>query len=149
VKRNQRGIGDGTLITLIVVGVILLIGAIWAIRVIFAHDIGRANVHIKTNTADYGIASYDEFHDNCNAIQAQQVVIQNLADTLDADKAAGVDSTQLTVDSHNILAAKNVYAGMVADYNSDASKAATKAQWKAANLPTHISNDYKETLTCE
>lgn len=130
-----------------VVGVLIL--GIWGATVALAPLFGKGNAHIKTNSADYRIAAYDKFHDDCNAIVSQQHVIANLEDTLDSDKAAGVDSTQLTVDSHNITAAKNVYNGLVGDYNSDASKSATKAQFLDSSLPYHISYDPKETVTCE
>jgi len=132
-----------------IAGVVLLIFGIWAATVALAPLFGAGNAHIKTNSADYRIAAYDKFHDDCNAIVAQQNNINNLEDTLDSDKAAGVDSTQLTVDSHNVLAAKNTYNSMVGQYNSDASKSATKAQFLSSSLPFHITYNPKETVTCE
>jgi hypothetical protein len=131
-----------------IAAVVALCFGIWGITVALAGPIGAGEQHKQTNSADYRIAAYDKFHDDCNAIAAQQQVIANLQDTLDNDKAAGVDSTQLTVDAHNITAAKNVYFGMVGEYNSDASKSGTKAQWLASNLPQHISNDVEETVSC-
>lgn len=139
----------GHIIGAAVVGIFVIVAGIWALIVLLSNPVGAGEQYKKTHSADYRIAAYDKFHDDCNAIVAQQTVINNLVDTLDADKAAGVDSTQLTVDSHNVLAAKNIYSGMVGEYNSDASKTGTKAQWLASNLPQHISNDYKENVSCE
>jgi hypothetical protein len=148
-NRNQRGMSDGWLIALVCLGVVGAIVIGWLVSVVLAGPIGAGNAHRKTNSADYRIAAYDKFHDDCNAIVAQKQTIANLADVLDSDKAAGVDSTQLLVDTHNVLAGKNVLNSMVGQYNSDASKTGTKAQWLASNLPRHISNDYKENTSCD
>lgn len=87
----------------------------------------------------YRIAAYEKFYDLCGDIKAieQQIVNQEAM-------SAGLPKDQVAV---NKLALNNQRASLIQEYNADARKADTKANFLASDLPYSIDPN-QETTTC-
>lgn len=95
-------------------------------------------------SGDYRIASYDHFFDTCASIQSIESKIINMEEELES-----VESEQRkTVLNTSITASKNKRADLIASYNADARKEATRGQFRASDLPYEINENEEETI-CE
>lgn len=97
----------------------------------------------KANS-NYRIASYDDFYDTCASVQSLESKIKNMQEELHETE----ESQRITVLKTSITASKNKRAEMIAKYNADARKEATKAQFKASDLPYELDENREETI-CE
>lgn len=120
---------------------------IFAVRVLFAPQIGAGQKRINTNTGAYTEAAYDRYYDECNAIVAnetrQKIYVRQLADAKKSGSPEDVQKAQTNLDA--VVA---VHADLVTQYNSDSSKTGTLAQHHAADLPWHINPNSEEPTTC-
>lgn len=93
---------------------------------------------------DYRIANYDHFFDLCGAVQAQEGKMitfeQQLAD-------GDLSQSQANITQANLTAATNKRIDLITQYNADASKADTKANFLASSLPHELDME-AEATTC-
>lgn len=95
--------------------------------------------------ANYRIASYDHFYDLCAGVQSLESKISNMVDELEI---TGDDTQRKTVLNTSITASKNKRAELIATYNADARKEATRGQFKASELPYELFESEESTI-CE
>lgn len=90
---------------------------------------------------DYRISAYEHFYNICGAVQTKEDEIANAKDELGTDpgedRAGQIQS--------NITALRNKRAELINEYNTDAAKTDTKANFKASDLPYRLDVDTKET----
>lgn len=97
---------------------------------------------IKAN-ADNRISAYEYFFDLCASIQGHEDTIRNLRTELDGDP-----SEKRREQIHGAITVNQSQRdGKIRQYNSEASKDYTAAQFKDADLPDRLDINTKET-TC-
>lgn len=134
---------DGFRITGAAVGaiivVLLLVVGLWALTVAWApwKGAGEQRKQIQ-GSADYRIAAYDRFYDLCGSIQA----LEDQLETMRADRSLPKDQR-----ATNVLALTNQRFSLIRQYNADASKADTRANFLASDLPFSIDPNQEHT-TC-
>lgn len=107
---------------------------------------GKTSQIEKTHAdANYRIANYDAFFNDCAAAQTMQ---QNLANTKTALRQARHDgnTSEVTRQETNLQAQSNELNDLVNSYNADTAKVQTKAYLRDSSLPITISA--KEKITC-
>jgi hypothetical protein len=127
---------SGVILAIIVVAVSSL--GFWGFRVFFADEIGRGNAEIQIQSAPSRIVRYESFYNQCNSIVALEVQIDREAAriaTIEDEAARQIAETTLS----------GLYgqrARGATEYNADASKDYTSAQFMASDLPYHIDPAY-------
>lgn len=100
---------------------------------------GETEVREKTLAdGDYRIAAYESFYDQCAAVKAIEVQLDNMR----ADKSLPKDQR-----ATNVLALQNKRAQLIEEYNADARKTDTRANFLASDLPYEL-NQNQEHTTC-
>ena len=141
---NQKGdrgsIGVGWLIAIGAAVLVVLPMGIWGFRVATAPIKGAGDQRIQTNEVNYRIAAYDKFFNLCSAVKSQESNLNHLSEEL-SDTV-----NPPTVDRKNqlltfITASKNQRSELINQYNADATKTGTLAQFHASTLPYQIQED--------
>lgn len=97
----------------------------------------------KANS-NYRIAQYEHFYNLCASVKSLESKIENMTDELST-----VDETQRkTVLNTSITASKNKRAELINQYNADARKEGTMAQFKSSDLPYSL-DENEEVTVCE
>jgi hypothetical protein len=94
--------------------------------------------------AEYRIAAYDSFFDQCAAVQTKEAELAAAQAELEIVSADSYRHGQLLANITAITAAR---AELINEYNADAAKADTKANFLASNLP-HTLDINEETTSC-
>lgn len=92
---------------------------------------------------NYRIAHYDMFFDKCASVKTSESTIRNQQKEMDA----GVSEARKAQLQTNITAARNIRAEKINQYNADAMKDETAANFLASNLPYQL-NEQDEVTTC-
>lgn len=140
---KDTGIGIGVIAGIIagvfILGIIIVVlsGGFSALT---ADLRGQTDVRERT-VADgsFRIKAYEEFFDDCAAVQGLEDQIANMK-----ANPAGLPKDQVAT---NILALQNQRQRLIRQYNADARKAGTVAQFRASDLPARI-DPTEETTTC-
>lgn len=113
----------------IFLGLVLLSGIGWAIKVAVADIKGAGDAHVQINTA-------------ANRLEAQKKYNQLYEGIIAADKKINVmaASARSEFDRTNVQGATNVCLETVADYNRMAGDVLT-AKWKPVHLPARVGED--------
>lgn len=88
----------------------------------------------------YRIARYDAFFDRCEAVVTAEGQITLL------EQSPSSDPTQRFYDEQNLRALRANRLSLISQYNADAAKEGTVAQFRSSNLPHRI--DPNGTTTC-
>lgn len=136
-NRNERG-ATGVWIALGVVAVVVVPFLIWGASVALAPLFGKGEAYKQTEGADYRIANYERFKNDCNAIVATEGKIALAQDMVDNEVKGKVDSFREQQLVTNLQALQNQRLEQVTQYNADASKNTTRAKFKDAGLPDYI-----------
>lgn len=92
---------------------------------------------------DYRIAAYDRFFDLCAAVQSSEATAASLEEELETKPSdARVEQIQAS-----LTAVRANRAEQVNQYNADAAKAGTRAQFRASTLPYTLDVN-AEVTTC-
>lgn len=146
--RNERGAGTA-LIVLAVIGALALPFVIWGASVVLAPLFGKGEAFKQTERAEYRIANYERFKNDCNAIVAQDAKIANAQDAVDSEVRGKVNTFREQQVVQNLQALENVRAEQIAEYNAAASMNETRAKFKDAGLPDYIYPDTEiGAITC-
>lgn len=143
--QNERGaLGVGAAVVLGVLGLVVLVVGGYFIQYVTAEPRGKLDQREKTiANGDYRIAAYDSFYNLCGNIQAKEDAIKN------TEERATTESTESGFSPAQkdsiLLALKNSRASLIRQYNADATKADTKANFLASDLPYQI-NPNGETV---
>lgn len=129
-------------IVVITVGAIYLVGTLKKETADFRGGVDATeSVHAS---GAYRIAAYDQFFNLCASIQAQEAQISVMTDEL-GSPLTPVDRQQiLRASLTGLQGARNAN---IAQYNADASKADTRGNFLASNLPYQINRMVPQT-TC-
>lgn len=92
---------------------------------------------------DYRIAAYERFYDMCASVQSAEARIANAEAEL-ADKPSASRESQLKT---TLQALRNQRSEAINEYNAEARKEDTAANFRASDLPAQIDPDLEET-TC-
>lgn len=94
---------------------------------------------------DYRIAAYDHFFDLCGSIQSKEDQIRNTEarPTTEGSNSGFTASQKEAI----LLALRNSRAELIREYNADAGKADTKANFLSSDLPYTIDINGEDT-TC-
>lgn len=96
---------------------------------------GTTDVREKTVAdGDYRIAAYEQFYDKCASIKAKESDIANVEDEIER----GVSEQREQELNGYLLALRNTRADLIHQYNADASKTETRANFLASDLPFEI-----------
>lgn len=94
----------------------------------------------------YRIAAYDHFYDLCAAVQTTEGRIAALED----EKAGDPSESRLAQIEVTLTALRGQRIEAINEYNADARKEATAAQFKASDLPDQLDpSEEKTTCTAE
>ena len=121
---------------------LVLIAGVWAVTVAWAPWKGEGDVRKATQgNAAYRMASYDWYFDQCNAVVAveQKIEVQN------DERKQTKDEQRRNQLTYSITALQNQRIDLINEYNANADKETTRAQFKDDSLPAHIDADQKET----
>lgn len=125
----------GVLIGLgVVVIIAAVVGAGWAIRYYTAPIEGRVGAQEKIQSASHRIVAYNHFFDLCAGVRADEVSLDAQTEQLQAT----ADEFQRTRIQTNITGLKGHRAGLIEEYNANARKDYTEAQFRDSNLPFQI-----------
>lgn len=129
---------NGLLIALGVIGVIIMMFgimlAIFGLRVMTAGLFGAGEAHIRTQSADFRLAAYNDFFDRCAAIQGNEGQLDALYAELELQSPESRDYGY-TVKS--ITGVQGARAQAVAQYNQNALKW-TVGQFRDSDLPYQL-----------
>lgn len=128
----------GRIIVVAVALIVLVPIAVWGFMVATASIRGAGNAHRQTETADYRIANYERFKNDCNAIVATEGKIALAQQAVDNEVKGAVDSFREQQLTQNLQALQNVRLEQVTEYNADASKTDTRAKFLDSALPYYI-----------
>lgn len=127
---------------LIGIGLVGVFGYGWFIDTT-ANRSGKTQVKQQINgNGAYRIAAYDSFFNQCADVQTDEVRIQAIEDEL----TTTTDAQRKIVLQASLTAAKIKRGDDINGYNADSSKAATKAQFKASDLPFTLDSTEKVTI---
>lgn len=126
-----------------ILGLIYALGGLKFITADFRGDVA-VNERVSADAA-YRIAAYEWFYDQCAAVQTaqQQIAVQEAE--LDTVASGSYREGQIHT---NLTGLNAVLVGLVAEYNAEARKADTAANFRASDLPYEIDLDMGE-VTCE
>lgn len=135
-------------ILLVIGGAVALIALVvggYALKYATADVRGKVaqNEAVKADP-NYRIASYDAFYDACGAIQAKEDAIDAQLALQDAYEKGSPDFVRIET---NLVALRAARASLIRAYNADASKADTRANFHASDLPYSI-DPTQEHTTC-
>lgn len=108
----------------------------------FRGDVG-VNEEISAD-ADYRIAAYEWFFDQCAAVQTKEAELAAAQAELEAEGLSDYRRQQLNT---NITAITSARAELVNEYNAEAQKEDTAANFLASDLPHELDLNDEET-TC-
>jgi len=129
----------------VVVGVVMCVGVFgfgWFARSTADFRGRTAQIERVQGNGNYRIAAYDHFFDLCAQVQTTEASITNLR----TERTSAGDVRAAQIDA-NITALSNARAGLINQYNADASKTDTQAHFLASDLPYRLDINAKET-TC-
>ena len=120
----------------VILVVLLIVGGL-GLRWVLAGPTGAVEQREKTiGDGDYRIAAYDQFYNLCGDIQAKEDQIKN---TEERETTKGSNSGFTEAQKASILLAlENSRASLIREYNADASKADTRANFMASDLPYQL-----------
>lgn len=126
----------GGVVRLILIGLVLLvvIGGCTYWWAPWKGEIEERNQTVGSGT--YRIASYEWYFDQCSAIQTHEQIYGNYKTELGSDPAPSPD--QAVRLKAGMTAEANTWAALVNEYNANAAKERTKAQFKDDGLPDNI-----------
>lgn len=122
--------------------VFLLVIGFWVFRVATADIKGEGDQKIATEgNAAYRIAAYDHFYNLCASVQSKEDQVANLLmeEPTTPDRKAQIVAA--------VTALRNIRASLVRQYNADARKADTQANFRASDLPFQI-DPTQESTSC-
>ena len=102
---------------------------------------GTAATEIVHADPNYRIAAYEHFFDLCAQVQSTEAGIRAQLDELDTDPP---EARRVQIQA-NITAARKVRAELINQYNADATKEDTQANFLASSLPYHLNITTEET----
>lgn len=91
---------------------------------------------------DYRIASYDSFYDKCATVMSREAQIENLEEEL----ASGPSPDRERIIRTTLTALNNARDEAIQEYNADARKTDTRANFRASDLPHQL--DPNEETSC-
>lgn len=94
--------------------------------------------------ADYRIAAYESFFDQCAAVQTKEAELAAARAELETEGLSDYRRQQLNANITAITAAR---ADLINQYNADAAKADTAANFRSSDLPYTLDIE-SETTTC-
>lgn len=94
--------------------------------------------------ADYRIAAYEWFFDQCAAVQTKESELAAARTELEAEGLSDYRRQQLNANITAITAAR---ADLINQYNAEAAKADTAANFQSSDLPYNLDTE-SETTTC-
>lgn len=100
-------------------------------------------VHANPN---YRIANYDHFYDLCAAIQADEDRIANLEQELASRLDRDDISFRVSQIESSLTAIRNSRSAKIRQYNADAHKTETRANFLASDLPFELDQARSTTL---
>jgi hypothetical protein len=135
IDRTSRrgGLRIGGWIVVAVIFFSLLGGGVFLVKTLIADPIGQAKQYQRIHAdPNYRIAQYDHFYDTCAAIQSAETRRASALSMWRTDKT----NAQYVANS---AATTNIRAQVINQYNADARKADTAANFRASDLPYQIS----------
>lgn len=134
-------VGVTALIVAVVLAAMWVFGWGWFSRAT-ADFRGETNVTEQIHAdGDYRITAYDKFFDLCAAVQSSESSIANLEAELETDPS----DDRVEQLNASITAQRNNRSELITQYNADASKADTRANFLASDLPYQLDEDNEET----
>lgn len=131
----------------LVIATVLAVALMWVFGVGFfskttAETRGQTEARERT-VADgaYRIAAYEQFFDLCTAVQNQEATIA----ALDLELATSPSASRVEQINATLTALRANRGALINEYNADARKEATVAQFHASNLPAELNTSTKET----
>jgi len=122
------------------VGGIYLFGSISKSTANFRGDVGVKNRTLAD--PDYRIAAYNHFFDLCAAVQTQETRITTTRANLAHDQKGSFDQYR---DRQVLDASIAQRSELINQYNADAAKSYTQAQFLASSLPYHLDPNQEHT----
>lgn len=120
-----------------IVAVLLVVAVVYGIRWVTADARGASDAREQTRAdGTYRIAAYEQFFDDCAAIQA----LEDQIETMKADKSLPASQRDT-----NVLALTNQRNTLIRGYNADAQKSDTRGHFLASGLPYEIDKDEENT----
>lgn len=126
-----------------IVGLMYAVGGVKLFSADFRGDVA-VNERISADAA-YRIAAYEWFYDQCAAVQTAQRQITVQESELATVEPGSYREGQINA---NITGLNAVLASLVAEYNAEARKTDTAANFLASDLPYEIDLD-EGAVTCE
>lgn len=147
-REGARGFGLGALLAVAGLVLLLLLAAMWAFGFgLFSK--GTAEVRGQTGVRErtqangaYRIAAYEHFYDLCASVQADEQTMAALRE--EAATATPARKAQIAA---TVTAVRANRAQSITQYNADARKTTTAANFKASDLPYQLDPATQET-TC-
>lgn len=132
----------GTLVALLVIGLVGVYGFGWFQRST-ANFRGQTSAIEKTRAnANFRIAAYNVFFDDCNGIKAIEAKIAIAEDAVEQFKGTDQHTTAIA----NLNALRSNRENLIADYNNKASRDFTEGQFRDSKLPYRIDSDQEKTV---
>lgn len=136
------GLGAGAVIA-IVFAVIAVLGlGVWGFQVLTAPAKGAGDQRIIVNRAENRIERYNHFFDLCAEVQSREAALAALKDSPEP-----ADAQQQTQRAANIVALTSTRSQLINQYNADARKEGTGAQFRDSSLPYSL-DAAQEATTC-
>lgn len=120
-------------VILLVVGVIYIVGTIKKETADFRGGVEQTET--VRGSGAYRIAAYEQFFNLCASIQGQEATIAQMTDELNDPATTPERDAVLRASLTGVRSARNTN---IAQYNGDAQKADTRANFLASNLPYHL-----------
>jgi biopolymer transport protein ExbB/TolQ len=137
-----KGIGIAVLAVVALIGLIIagiyISGTISKKTANFRGDVGVKNKTLAD--PNYRIANYNHFFDLCASVQAREAAISNAKE----EEKHATQARQMQLEGV-ITANRNERAELIAQYNADASKSYTQAQFLSSDLPYRLDQNAEET----
>jgi hypothetical protein len=130
-----------------VISLAAITAAVLLLRWTFAPANGAVQQREQTiGSGTYRIQAYDAFHDDCNTARSTQQNIALARQQLEQATKAGADQGRVMQLQTNVTALQMTLNDEVNQYNSDASKADTRAHFLASDLPYAL--DATQEIVC-
>lgn len=130
------GCGAALLIVSVAIVVVGLIG-FWAARVYFAEEIGAGNARIEIFSSDSRIVRYEHFFAVCQSVQNAEAGIDSQTNALNQ----ATSESERSVIRRYIAGLESARAQAINEYNAEASKDYTSANFLDADLPYQLSTE--------
>ena len=118
----------------VLVGIAVLAGAGWAIRYFTAPIEGRVGAQERIQSAPNRIAQYNHFFDLCAGVRADEAALERQTEQLQTE----TDAFQRTRIQTNISGLTGHRASLIEEYNANARKDYTDAQFRDSDLPYQL-----------